>query len=280
MSVTNLSSHLTLDEHGIWRARETEEISYPDTGNASCFQLEDDSFWFRHRNACIVALVKRLQPEGAIVDVGGGNGVVARALIDAGFDCMLLEPGPTGALNAKTHREIPEVICATIQSARFEPSSVAAVGLFDVLEHLEDDDRMVADLARVLKSNGLFFGTVPAYQWLWSSADDFSQHHRRYTRGSLNKLLGRDYDLLYSTYFFRALTLPIYVVRALPFRLGLTKTGGLMTEEKAHGADQGRVAGRVAGLVSGMLARELGRLERGLSQNWGASLLFAARRKS
>ena len=275
MTVTDLSSHLTLDERGIWRGRVTEEIYYPDTGNTECFGLEDDSFWFRHRNACIVALVKRFQPEGAIVDVGGGNGFVAQALINAGFDCILLEPGPTGALNAKTRREIPEVICSTIQGARFESSSVAAVGLFDVLEHLEDDHGMVADLARVLKTNGLFFGTVPAYQWLWSTADEFAQHHRRYARKSLLSLLGRDYDVLYSTYIFRALTLPIYIVRALPFRLGLTKKAGLMTSEAEHGTGQGWAAR----MVSRLLAGELERLERGVSQSWGASLLFVARKK-
>ena len=274
--MTDLSSHLTLDEHGIWRARDTEELSYPNTGHATCFQFEDDSFWFRHRNACLVALVKRFQPEGAIVDVGGGNGVVAKALINAGFDCILLEPGPAGALNAKTHRGIPEVICSTVRGARFEPESVAAVGLFDVLEHLEDDAGMVADLARVLKADGLFFGTVPAYQWLWSQADEFAQHHRRYTRESLHSLLGRDYHVLYSSYFFRALTLPIYLLRALPFRLGLTKKAGLMTVETEHGTDQGVAAG----IISRVLAGELGRLERGLSLSWGASLLFAARKKS
>ena len=276
MAVSDLSSHLTLDEHGIWRARETEEISYPDTGNAESFQLEDNSFWFRHRNACIVALVERFHPEGAIVDVGGGNGFVAQALINAGFDCILLEPGPTGALNATIHRKIPEVICSTIQGARFESSSVAAVGLFDVLEHLEDDHEMVADLARVLKTDGLFFGTVPAHQWLWSTADEFAQHHRRYTRESLLSLLGRDYDVLYSTYFFRALTLPIYMVRALPFRLGLTKKEGLMSAGAEHGTDQGLAAG----MISRVLAGELARVERGVSQSWGASLLFAARKKS
>ena len=275
MAVTDLSSRLVRDERGIWRVREAEKISYPDTGNAACFQLEDNSFWFRHRNACIVTLVKRFQPNGAIVDVGGGNGFVAEALIKAGFECILLEPGPTGALNAKAHREIPEVICSTIQGAHFEASSVAAVGLFDVLEHMEDDHGMVADLARVLKTDGLFFGTVPAYQRLWSEADEFAQHHRRYTRSSLLGLLGRDYDVLYSTYFFRALTLPIYIVRALPFKLGLTKKAGLMTAESEHGTDHG-LAARI---ISRVLAGELRRLERGVSQSWGASLLFVARKR-
>ena len=276
MAVSYLSSHLTLDQQGIWRARGTEHIHYPDIGNEECCQLEDNSFWFRHRNACLVALVRRFQPGGEIVDVGGGNGFVARALINAGFDCIVLEPGPTGALNAKTQRDIPEVICATVQGARLEASSVAAVGLFDVLEHIEDDAGMVADLARVLRADGLFFGTVPAYQWLWSNEDEVAQHHRRYTRESLHSLLDEEYDVLYSTYFFRALTLPIWMLRALPFRLGLTKKGSLMSVETEHGTDQGWAAG----IISGVLAREFKRLERGVSQSWGASLLFAARRKS
>lgn len=274
--MTDLSSHLTLDEHGIWRAPETEGISYPDTGNANCFQLEDDSFWFRHRNACIVELVKRFPPEGSILDVGGGNGFVAQGLISAGFDSVLLEPGPTGALNAKTRREIPEVICATIQGAGFDPSSVAAVGLFDVLEHLEDDEGMVTDLARVLKTDGLFFGTVPAHPWLWSTADECAQHHRRYTRRALLNLLERDFEVSYSTYFFRALTLPIFLVRALPFRLGLTKKAGLMSDETEHGTDRGLAAG----ILSRLLAGEVRRVERGLSLRWGASLLFVARKRA
>ena len=101
---------------------------------------------------------------------------------------------------------------------------------------------------------------MPAYQWLWSTADEFAQHHRRYTESSLLSLFGRDYDLLYSTYIFRVLTLPIYFMRALPFRLGLTKKQGLMTTEAEHGTDQG-LATRV---VSRMLAGELTRLKRGL----------------
>lgn len=276
MSVTDLSSRLILDHRGIWRVRETEDVSYPETGNQTCFQLEDDSFWFRHRNACLVSMVERFQPGGPIVDVGGGNGFVSRALIDAGFDCILLEPGPTGALNAKAHREIPDVICSTLKGASLEPSSVAAVGLFDVLEHIQDDAEMVTDLARVLTADGLFYGTVPAYPWLWSNADHVAQHHRRYTRASLDQLLAREFEVLYSTYFFRALTLPIYLMRSLPFKLGLTKRESLMAVEAEHGTD----SGLGARLLSRLLAREFNRLERGVSQRWGASLLFAARKRS
>ena len=41
-----------------------EKISYPDEGNEACFAVEDESFWFRHRNACLVEMVRNFTPEG------------------------------------------------------------------------------------------------------------------------------------------------------------------------------------------------------------------------
>jgi hypothetical protein len=48
-----------------------------------------------------------------------------------------------------------------------------------------------------------------------------------------------------------------------------------MTAEAEHGTDHGLAAR----MVSWVLAGELKRLERGVSQRWGASLLFVARKK-
>jgi hypothetical protein len=43
------------------------------------------SFWFLHRNRCIVSLVRRFAPDGRFLDIGGGNGYVARGLVAAGI---------------------------------------------------------------------------------------------------------------------------------------------------------------------------------------------------
>ena len=67
---------------------------YPDQGNAFCFQVEDHSFWFQHRNACILAVMSRLPPGGVLFAIGGGNGFVARALVAAGLPAVVVEPGP------------------------------------------------------------------------------------------------------------------------------------------------------------------------------------------
>ena len=50
-------SRLQILEDGIYYAAESEAISYPEEGNEACFEVEDQSFWFRHRNACIVETV-------------------------------------------------------------------------------------------------------------------------------------------------------------------------------------------------------------------------------
>jgi hypothetical protein len=49
-------------------------------GDSDCFALEDSSFWFAHRNACLLAVLRQFPTIGPFFDVGGGNGFVAAAL--------------------------------------------------------------------------------------------------------------------------------------------------------------------------------------------------------
>jgi hypothetical protein len=39
-------------------------VSYLGEGNEACFEVEDQSFWFRHRNDCIRELVRSFLPRG------------------------------------------------------------------------------------------------------------------------------------------------------------------------------------------------------------------------
>src|SRR4051794_8998163 len=47
-----VSRELARGEDGVWFASKREPVSYLEEGNALCFQLEEKSFWFAHRNAC------------------------------------------------------------------------------------------------------------------------------------------------------------------------------------------------------------------------------------
>lgn len=205
----------------IWYGNVTEPISYPSEGNEACFGIEDRSFWFQHRNACIVELVKMFPPRGSgpIFDVGGGNGFVAKGLVDAGWDVVLVEPGSGGARNAKK-RGLQDVVCATTVSAGFKPNSLPAIGLFDVLEHIKDDKDFLSHLHDLLEPGGMLYLTVPSYSFLWSDADEYTGHLRRYSFKKLKKLcLAANFQKRFLTGFFAWLVVPLLLFRALPFRL-------------------------------------------------------------
>jgi hypothetical protein len=69
-------SNLTQNEQGVWFSGSTAACSYPVDGQDRCFAIEDNSFWFRHRNNAIITAVKKFPPDGFILDVGGANGYV------------------------------------------------------------------------------------------------------------------------------------------------------------------------------------------------------------
>lgn len=122
LDIQAVSTNLKLGEDRIWYSKDSQDISYPSDGNEVCFTIEDKSFWFKHRNCCILSAVKSYPPKdnGTIFDIGGGNGFVSLALATSGFDVALVEPGKTGALNAK-RRGLDSVICATTATAQFKP---------------------------------------------------------------------------------------------------------------------------------------------------------------
>ncbi len=248
-------------------------ISYPEGGNALYREVEEDSFWFQHRNECLLAAFRRLPPEGAIYDVGGGNGFVARALQDAGYDPVLVEPGPVGAENAR-RLGVKRVIEGTLEGADLPDGSLPAAGIFDVLEHIEDERGFLAALHRHLRPGGRLYLTVPAYASLWSVEDEIAGHFRRYGRRSLaSSLDAAGFEIEYLTHLFWLLPLPIALLRALPSRLGFRPTDNRAATLREHGADIG-IAGR---LVAAALAWEPRAIAAGRTIPFGGSLLCVAR---
>ena len=270
IDVRALAPGLFEHEPGLWMAAARSPVSYPSAATGEYRQVEDESFWFRHRNRCIVSLVKTLPPRGPVLDVGGGNGVVAAALSRAGLAAIVVEPSVEGARNAR-RRGLEPVICATTSSAGFPRASVAAIGLFDVLEHIEDDTAFLRQMHALLQPEGRLYLTVPAYEALWSAEDDYAGHHRRYTLRSLRAALrGAGFDIEYATYFFTFLPLAIVPFRTIPSMLGIRRHAAVAREHRAGGAP-------IAALVERVLSFEARAIERGISLPFGGSCLVAAR---
>jgi SAM-dependent methyltransferase len=278
MTGTDLSAitgNLELGPDGIWVARSQEkEISYPDEGNLNCMALEEGSFWFEHRNRCIQAVMRGFLPAGMVFDVGGGNGYVAHGLQQAGIPVALVEPGPAGVQNAR-RRGVETLICSSLEDAGFHPGSLPAVGLFDVLEHIQEDAGFLKSIRNLLVPGGRVYLTVPAYPALWSADDDYAGHFRRYTLSGLSQVLQKaGLHTEFASYIFFMLPMPIFLFRAIPTRLGLRKQEAWDKYEQEHHAQPGLVGK----LMEGLLGWELGRIRRGKAMPLGGSCLVVARK--
>ncbi|MCH2143354.1 MAG: methyltransferase domain-containing protein [Phycisphaerales bacterium] len=263
------------DRPGLWVLGEqaAHALSYPDQASGECNAIEDISYWFQHRNASIAALLKSKVSDGLVLDVGGGNGSTTRHMLDAGLDCWLIEPSAEGCWNA-CQRGVPTVIMGTLEEIALPSHSVAAVGLFDVIEHIDDVGSLLREVKRVLRPGGHVAITVPALPWLWSSEDVYAGHFRRYTKHRLKRSLsdlGFTVDL--SEYFFGPLVLPLFAGRVIPSKMGLRKGGDWTKAAKEHGADEGWMSS----IVRRLLNREQRRMEAGRWPMLGTSCFGLAR---
>ncbi len=274
--LARLAPSLRPVEAGLWRAAAATPVSYPDDGNRECFEIEDGSYWFRHRNEVLALVLERFPPPGALFDVGGGNGFVARGLAERGHAVVVVEPGADGVRNALA-RGLDPVIHATFEDAGFLEASLPAVGLFDVVEHIRDDVGFLALVRSRLRAAGRAYLSVPAHAWLWSREDETAGHFRRYSRHSLAAALSRaGLELEYATHFFRPLVLPILLLRSLPSRCLPARGSDPERVRAQHRLGTG-IAGR---WLDGALRAELGALSRGAVRGRGASLVAVARRPS
>ncbi len=76
-----------------------------------------------------------------------------------------------------------------ITALPFGDGAFDLVAAFDVIEHVEDDDRAFGELTRVLRPDGLLVFSVPLHPARWTVFDDCVGHARRYTPAALRALL-------------------------------------------------------------------------------------------
>lgn len=257
--------------------REKWLVSYPDDGNSVCFEMEDMSFWYQHRNECLVATLQANDFPKEFLDIGGGNGITALAMQNAGYDVTLVEPYYTGIENAKK-RGIRSTIQSTLEEYVLQTDGTApAAGFFDVMEHIEDDKSFLENINRLLTPDGRIMLTVPAFQSLWSENDVQLGHFRRYTLGQLSSLLaGAGFRVTYASYFFSLVWAPMWLARVLPEKFGIKKDNTPGKKRREH------MAGRpgTARLLRRLLSWEADAIRRKTKIPFGTSCLIVAQKTS
>jgi len=200
----------------------TAHSTYPgdDALFAELFAVEDRHFWFAARNRVIDAALQRIAKQlpqvCRVLEIGCGTGNVLRVLEQTyGSGNVVGMDLYSGGLRYARQR----TQCAVVQADMYwSPFSIDfdLVGMFDVVEHLADDAAALRQASVLLRPEGKLLLTVPAHMSLWSYADHFAGHHRRYSRGELAKKLdAAGFEVEYLTYFMAVLWPLLWLHRRL-----------------------------------------------------------------
>jgi SAM-dependent methyltransferase len=151
----------------------------------------------------------------AIAEVGCGHGLLQRQVEDfwsvdvTGFDLN------EAALRQTASRRSP-VCCYNVLSrspeykARFD-----LIFLFDILEHISDQDAFLRAIQFHLAPNGRVLLNVPAFQTLFSGYDRAVGHLRRYNIRSLSEV-ARASEMVVASWSYWGLPLmPLLILRKL-----------------------------------------------------------------
>jgi len=180
--------------------------------------FEQEHWWFRVRRIILKGLLDQWvswRSGMRVVEIGTGPGENLYSLYPDGISLVGVEPDPDNAALANSRGEVP--VCAgTIERMPEEvtrnPQDL--ICMFDVLEHIEDDEGALDILHGLLDSNGCLALSVPAYQWMWGQQDIVNMHCRRYTQKDLcGKLERHGFTIVHATYFNSILFPPIALFR-------------------------------------------------------------------
>jgi SAM-dependent methyltransferase len=184
--------------------------------------LEERHWWWRARREILARTIERYAPApggGArrVLEVGCGTGgnlpMLARfgSVLGAEAEPLAIQylRGKRGDRFMVVEHAIPQPI-----AGRFH-----IVGMFDVLEHIEDDAGALRWLAGLLEPSGVAVITVPAFPFLWSEHDHAIHHFRRYTLAALRRIVPAALEIAHLTYFNSVMFLPVAAVRLVLQRL-------------------------------------------------------------
>ncbi len=233
------------------------------------YHAEKDNFWFRVRNEIIAWAMERYFPAAKqFLEIGCGTGFVLTNL-ESKFrhlSCAGSELQSRGLGFARQRVKEASLWQMDARNIPFQ-HEFDVIGAFDVLEHIAEDQRVLAQMNKALVPGGGILLTVPQHPILWSAADDYAHHERRYRANELKrKLADAGFRVTRSTSFVTFL-LPFMVLSRFVSRFS----------KSAYDPQRELVLPRwLDWLFEKVMKLELGLIRAGLSLPLGGSLLLIA----
>lgn len=231
---------------------------------------ESSNFWFRARNALIIWALKRYFPDTHnFHELGCGTGFVLSGIHEAFPGLALSGSDGTCESLAFARGKCPAADFFQMD-ARAIPfrDEFDLIGAFDVLEHIEEDLDALKQIHAALRPQGGLLVTVPQHKFLWSVADDFSYHKRRYSRAELLEKLSQAGFLVTRVSSFNTFLLPLMFVsrRRMPKRV-----------EEFDPMSEFSSSRMLNGFLEAVLRMEKGLISAGLNLPIGGTLFAVAR---
>ena len=189
--------------------------------------LEGTHWWFLGRRDIIQRFIKVFRKDSFILEIGCSGGPLIGALKECGFENIKGIDINEKAIAICRQKGIHDVRVADAAETGFGNQQFDLIIASDVLEHLKDEDKTLAEWHRILKSGGRLIVFVPAFEFLWSSHDDVNLHYRRYSKSQLiNTLQKNGFIAEKSSYWNFCMFLPLSLIRSFQRLLNGRGVGG------------------------------------------------------
>ena len=252
------------------------ELAKTDSGFKSEYyendaHLESSHFWFRARRELIVSTLRDYCPAFcSFLEVGCGTGnILGKIATEFPISRLYGSEILTSGLHFASAR-LPSIEFIQMD-ARNIPfiNEFDVIGSFDVLEHIKEDEQVLRQIYKALRTDGVVLLTVPQHMWLWSAVDEYSCHVRRYSANELHqKLEDAGFIILRSTSFVSTL-LPALILSRLLYK---------KVSDKADDRAELRIAPWLNALFYKLLSTEMTIIKRNYDFPIGGSRFVVARK--
>ena len=203
------------DERGIYRLPtriEHREHVYPSDGFDSLQAMQRNHFWYRGRHRFLLHFTRRIVsqlPTGRdleAIDLGGGCGGWLNYLQER--EPRLLRQLALGDSSARALEMAGRFVSPDVRRYQIDLLNLRwrdrwdVAFLLDVLEHIDDDERVLDQVRASLRPGGFLVVTTPAFERFRTPIDEMSHHVRRYSRQDMaGRAASAGLELVVSRYF-------------------------------------------------------------------------------
>ena len=168
-------------------------------------KIGEGDFWSNVKTKLILGMIEGKN----ILDVGCGACTLSKILLEKSYNVTVIDSDEKAVEIAKKKglRGFKADIADWKTNTKFD-----CVIASDVLEHIDDDKRVIRKIYAILKPGGCLILNVPSYKFLFGKHDIYLGHKRRYSDGELKAKLEESGFEIESQRHWNLLALPLTIL--------------------------------------------------------------------